>query len=216
MFKAVLFDFDGTLAQLTIDFAEMRSLALNELAHILDCTPEKVTRPMPVMENIELLCAENPHLAETIRGRTEKVISDFEVEAAANCTLFPFTLPLLEKLCAAGIKTGIVTRNCRAAIEKVFPDYHNYCGALVDRGGVAPHFLKPHPEHLLTALRLIECEPQDSLMVGDHPMDINSGKAAGCATGAVLTGHADRAKLEAAKPDYLTENTFELFKLIGL
>lgn len=215
MLKAVLFDFDGTLAQLTIDFHEMRRLVLRDLALVLKQEPDEIKKSMPVVEMVEALCAEHPQLAAQMRERTEKIISNFEVEAAANSTLFPFTLPLLAKLGKADIKVGIVTRNCRAAVEKVFPDHASYCGILVDRGGVAPNFLKPHPEHLLTALRALGQHPEVAVMVGDHPMDIESGRAAGCITGAVLSGHSQAEAMHKAKPDYLAENALELFKLIG-
>jgi histidinol phosphatase-like enzyme len=36
--------------------------------------------------------------------------------------------------------------------------------------------VKPHPEHLLTALKLLDVPPERAIMVGDHPMDITLGK----------------------------------------
>lgn len=79
-----------------------------------------------------------------------------------------------------------------------------------------PEALKPNPGQLLAALRAMSIAPGMSLMVGDHPMDVISGKAAGCLTAGVLSGNADRARLEQAGPDWLAEDSAELFSALEL
>ncbi len=214
---AALFDFDGTLARLTIDFAQMRKITLKGLSGLLQIPAEALNRPqMPLMENVYALCAAYPQQAAAINSLTEQIVSEFEVKAAQNSELFPFTLPLLEKLRNAGMRCGIVTRNCRAAVKTVFPEHAAFCHCLFSRGDVPAAELKPHPAHLLRALAAMGAEPQNVIMVGDHPMDITAGKAAGCITGGVLSGNADMAKMRLAAPDYLAEDALRLFEVLAL
>jgi phosphoglycolate phosphatase len=49
--------------------------------------------------------------------------------------------------------------------------------------------VKPHPEHLGKILQILGSNAQNSLMVGDHPLDIEAGRAAGTLTAGVLSGH---------------------------
>lgn len=217
-FKAVLFDFDGTLAHLTIDFARMRSLVMTELVDILGGdSPVLLRRDLPVMELIQAACAgQNSVIIDAIAKRTESVVSAYEVEAAAESSLFPYTKSLLGTLKEQGIKTGIVTRNCRAAVKKVFPDHGEFCNILVCRDDVAYEDLKPQPGQLLAALTDLDCNPGEAMMVGDHPMDIKAGTAAGCRTAGVLCGNASREQMHVASPDWLSDDTETLFKELGL
>lgn len=215
---AVLFDFDGTLAQLTIDFAHMRSLVLAELAEILGPEHPALARgSLPVMELIYAACqGQDAESVGKIIRRCEKAVSAYEVEAAAGSSLFPQVEDLLRGLKGQGLKIGIVTRNCRAAVERVFPHHAELCDAFVCRGDVKPDELKPKPGQLFKALALLGCAPGLALMVGDHPSDIVAGKAAGCLTGGVLTGNTGREAMLAAGPDWLEGDVGELFSALKL
>lgn len=215
---AALFDFDGTLAGLTIDFRHMRALVRAELAALLGPEDQSSDRPeLPVMELVHAACAGRaPALQAEIARRAEGAISAYEVECAAKSALFPYVEDLLLTLRERGLKTAIVTRNCRAAVERVFPDHAALCGALISRGDVPPEALKPRPGQLQAALTRLDRPAEAAIMVGDHPMDVIAGKAAGCLTGAVLSGHSPRADLEAAGPDRLAGNAAELFAELGL
>lgn len=217
-FQAVLFDFDGTLAHLTLDFKHMRKLVLAELAAILGPEHAALMRDdLPVMEMIYAACAgENEDVTAEIAARTERAVSAYELEASAASSLFPYAKALLSALRERGLKTAIVTRNCRAAVEKIFPAHATLCDALISRGEVPPEDLKPKPGQLQAALAALGCPPNRALMVGDHPMDVVSGKAAGCLTAGVLSGNATRAMLEEAGPDWLAADSAELFTELGL
>ena len=61
---------------------------------------------------------------------------------------------------------------------------------------------KPSPEPLLLALERLGSAPDHAVYVGDAPVDVAAGKAAGVATVAVLWGVFSRAALAAAAPDF--------------
>ena len=74
--------------------------------------------------------------------------------------------------------------------------------------------IKPHPEHLTTALSLLGASPADAAMVGDHPLDIQLGKETGTFTIGVLSGHSTREALSGAGADLILPDASHILKNI--
>jgi phosphoglycolate phosphatase-like HAD superfamily hydrolase len=55
--------------------------------------------------------------------------------------------------------------------------------------------------------------PEETLMVGDSLVDIETGKRAGVKTCGVTYGHAGRASLETVQPDWLIDDLSDLKQL---
>ncbi len=49
-------------------------------------------------------------------------------------------------------------------------------------------------------------------MIGDHPLDIQTGKAAGILTAGVCSGSGSRAELSAAGADWIADDCQELIE----
>ncbi len=215
--KAVVFDFDGTLAVPTLDFGLMSQRVELALAPFLNAAHGAAAKasptPVPALEHIENVCAGlSPTAAKTARAAAMQAIEDVEVEAAVRSRLFPETVPMLVTLRANGIAAGVITRNCRNAVLTVFPAIHLYTGCLLTRHDV-PH-VKPHPGHLLEALERLGVAPEHALMVGDHPMDIITGKSAGTRTAGLTTGEAPYERLHQESPTFLAHGLDELLQHI--
>jgi pyrophosphatase PpaX len=73
---------------------------------------------------------------------------------------------------------------------------------------------KPHPEPVLQAMERLGTGPAETLFIGDSIHDLNSGRAAGARTGAVLWGPFDRAALEPGQPDHWLERPDDLATLL--
>ena len=73
---------------------------------------------------------------------------------------------------------------------------------------------KPHPEPVEKALELMGASREDAVYVGDSVHDMESGRAAGVRTAAVLWGPFGRAELEPTRPDYWLERPADLLTLI--
>lgn len=204
--RALLFDFDGTLSRLTIDFALLRRKIAALAEPFLGEAPEP--SELPVLEWLDELAAEirefDEDLSREFHTRGRLVIQATELDAAREARLFPFTRPLLAELRAGGVKTGILTRNSTAAVKAVFPDVASCCDAFMARED-APR-VKPDPAHALALLARLEVEPGRALLVGDHPLDIRTARNAGLRAAAVTSGHADSETLSGAAPDYLAED----------
>jgi phosphoglycolate phosphatase len=134
-----------------------------------------------------------------------------EIEAANEGALLDGTRMLLAELASWSIRTGVVTRNCRMAVLKVFPDIAHHCQVFLAREDT--EHIKPHPEHLLSALRALGVVPAEAIMVGDHPLDILLGRETGTFTIGVLTGHSGREDLRSANADLIIDKAIDIINV---
>ena len=70
--------------------------------------------------------------------------------------------------------------------------------------------LKPWPDPVLKTLQDLSFTPEQALVVGDMPVDIQMGKSAGAYTCGVTYGNSDRDSLLAAGADYIINDIKEL------
>lgn len=225
-FQAIIFDFDGTLAKTPLDFSLMRQKAREAIISVFSqknssalftCQTffSNTKDSIPLMEEINILCS---LLSPADAARAHKAayvsIKQTEIEAANNAIIFPDIRKGLRAGANKNIKFAIITRNCNEAIATVFPDRSTFIPHLFTRDHVSQ--VKPHPEHLLTALSALNCSPDKALMVGDHPMDIRVGKTVGTSTAGVLTGEGSRLTLLQEDPDFLEPNVPSLLRLLGI
>jgi phosphoglycolate phosphatase len=208
--ESLIFDFDGTLAELRLDFPEMkrrlRVLAQEYFFEVLE-TPK-----VPALEWLEALLAalkqKNGTAALDLEKRANALIKGIEIDAAHRGSLFPFTRSLLHELREDGIKVAIITRNCETAVRIVFPDLDHYCAGFLARDHVER--VKPDPDHLMRALRYLSASSESALMVGDHPLDMQTGRSAGVLTAGVWSGNASEEDLIRAGAGLTARNCQEL------
>ncbi len=208
-YKALIFDFDGTLVpcldlhamkQQILEFTlKETGIARDEIAHMMMVEFIEHTR--------EWLVARGNH-GHNYYDRAHDLVKKIELDAAATTNLFPGTLALLNSLKSQGLKIGIVTRNCEQALRLMSPSIDTYCDALVARDQA--NFLKPDPRHLSQCLQQMGVEPMDSLMVGDGIVDIQLAQALDVDSVGVLGGHNSAPELMAASPTWLIEHVNEL------
>jgi phosphoglycolate phosphatase len=212
--ESFVFDFDGTLAVLRLDFAEMK-LQLNSLAqrHSVPAPPAPFLSVLEWLAWLETSVWESGGDGGAFRRNALNLISEIEMQAARSGELFPFTRPLLKRLKENGARTAIITRNCEAAVRLAFPDISNYCSALFARDRVSSP--KPDPAHLVQALDFIGADYRTSIMIGDHPIDIQTGKAAGIMTGGVCSGNSCKEDLVKAGADRVADDCQKLIELLN-
>lgn len=207
--RAFIFDFDGTLARQTLDFAVMKREALAALAEHVAVPP----RPeLPTMELLALVGRET----EAARAGCDAALAAVrrvELQAAATSSLFPFVRPMLAAFKAKGLACAVITRNFAEAVRTVFPDIDEHM-LLFTRDDVPE--VKPHPAHLCAALAALNVAPEHALMVGDHPMDIAVGKACGTLTAGVATGGHALEGLRGHDPDFLAPDGDALMRELGI
>jgi phosphoglycolate phosphatase len=213
--KAVVFDFDGTLAVLTIDFGLMKRRVLDWMK-TFRIGEERVRERylLEIIEEVYHLLTEdnNPSEAERFYRGSHQILKEVELEAATGGKLIPGSKETLDWLRQKGMKVGIVTRNCEDAVRKVFPDIDAYCDVFISRDGVKK--VKPHPDHLTSVLRALQVSGPETVMVGDHVLDILAGKKVGMRTVGVLTGYIKEEEFEKAEADFILRDVSKISQLL--
>ena len=74
---------------------------------------------------------------------------------------------------------------------------------------------KPAPDVILTALAALGAKPEECLIVGDSPADMEAGRRAGVKTCAVRYGYGKAEKLAEWAPDYWVDDLRELLATNG-
>ena len=210
---AVLFDFDGTLAP-NLDLADMRQQIVN--LTVKAGVPSNIYENLYIVEVIEAgyewLEARDADQAAHYQAQANQKIIDIEMAAAEATEVFPGVKAMLTGLRQRRIKIGIVTRNCRAAIEAIFPDRKKFVDALHARDDVT--HLKPDPRHLLDNLQALGARPEHSIMVGDGALDMQAGTALNMHCIGVLTGSNDTTALRQAGAVRVLEDCLSLHNLV--
>ncbi len=209
-YPTILFDFDGTL----VDSIE---LILESYRHTM-----RVHRGESFPDSLWL-----EGLGTPLRVQFRHFTDDpAEVEAMiatyrewnmahhdAMVRAYPGALDTVRSFRAAGARLGIVSSKNRRGIERGVA----LCGfdGLFDCYVTADSMeaSKPDPAPVRHAIAELGGEPGRTLMVGDSPHDIASGRDAGAVTVACLWGPFERARLEEERPDHWAASFADLSTL---
>src|SRR6185503_1458365 len=187
--KAVLFDFDGTLA----DTASDLSRALNHLrkARGLPDLPLAALRPHASSGARGLIGAGLGILPEhpEFKPLREAFLNHYAEEICVDTRLFPGMQELLAALEARGLRWGIVTNKStkltRMVVKALGLEARAAC---VVCGDTTPH-LKPNPASLLYAAKELALAPQACMYLGDDLRDVQAARSAGMSAVAVEWGY---------------------------
>ena len=185
--RAVLFDFELTLADSTAGVIECANFALvRQGLALAEAEAIRRTIGLPLPEKFRALSG----LADAPRERA--FVDAFllrEQEAMADLTyVFPAAREGIAALRARGVRTGIVSTKYSAIIERILArDGLAECFDVIVGGEDVARF-KPDPEGLLRALGRLDLDRAQVLYVGDHPLDARAAAAAGLRFVAALSG----------------------------
>lgn len=215
--KAVVFDFDGTLAELTIDFGIMKR-GIEALAESF-MGEEPETSDKPALERLDELAEEiaeyeGEELAKEFHTRGRFLILTQEMDAARKASLFPATRDILARLRGQGVRTAIITRNSRSVVGRVFPDWAEHVDALFAREDVSA--AKPDPAHMAAALAALGVSAAETVLVGDHLLDLETARRAGTGFVAVATGRLNADALKNGGAEAVAPGLPEVPGLLGL
>lgn len=182
--RAVLFDFDGTLADSAPDLAA----ALNEMraARRLDRLPLDRLRPYASSGARGLLRVGfglTPDLPVYAQMR-EEFLARYDERICAETRLFPGIAELLARL---GRPWGIVTNKALRFTQRIVAALKLEPACVVG-GDSTPH-LKPHPAPLLLASEQLSIPCQNIVYLGDDLRDVQAARAAGMRAVAVEWGY---------------------------
>jgi len=210
----VVFDFDGTLVATRIDFVGMRQ-AIAALIQTWRLDPALSEQHRYVLEMVAAgrqALESHADRAAAFAREAMDIIETFEMQTCAHAEPIPGAVETLVQLVSKGYQVGIITRNGREGVAAVTSRHPLPHEVLLTREDVA--HVKPHPEHLLTAMRALDLPPSQTLMVGDHPTDIACGKDAGALSVGVSGDAVRLAELARAGADFLISTVSEILPLL--
>lgn len=158
--KYVIFDFDGTIGFLGIDYTELRK-NLNEYFSKFKLSSDFV----PLLDEIERLSSRTSD-PNRIKQEAIGLIDSAEIKAANCAKLRTGTQETLATLSDSMVEFAVVTRNCRECVLNFF-NKNNLPNPkfIISREDVQK--VKPHPEQLQLAMSKFNAVTNDCLVVGD-------------------------------------------------
>jgi phosphoglycolate phosphatase len=206
VYKAVLFDFDGTLADSYAAIAASVNHVRAQRGHAA-LTVEQVKRF--VGYGADYL------LTHTIPdGRLAEDLACYRAHhpgvMVALTQLLPGAAALLLGLRRIGKKIGLCSNKPRLFSQHLLQHLDIASCFDVVLGPEDVPRPKPAPDMLLAALKRLGLPREQVLYIGDMTVDIQTARSAGVHVWAVATGSDERRTLEDAKPDRLLADLSEL------
>ena len=206
-FRALLMDFDGTIVD-----------SMGTLHKALNITLRKYKLPEISAELFgelaglplkNILLKIDPSLKDSTIKQFGNDFNKIFLEIA-NYQTIPKVKDTLEYLHQRSILLGLLTTTPR---NPTFYDLNRfkliqYFDLVLTNEDVQNH--KPSPEIILKAIEILKVPVNECAYVGDSPVDILAGKAAGIKTIAVLSGLCGRERLERENPDIIINSVTDL------
>lgn len=201
MFDAVIFDWDGTLADTRAVIVNAFQKALRDINLSIDA--EYIERRMGIGASEtfrEILRSSNVSFNEDLIKRLVERKSQVQIEHAAEVELFSGARSLLESLYGE-VKLGLASMNNYAVINSMLKPMglEKYFQAVLTVNDVSHS--KPHPEIFLKTAERLGCLPNLCVVVEDSLFGVQAAKAGGMGCIGVTTGVYLQKELEAAEAD---------------
>jgi phosphoglycolate phosphatase len=176
-FDGIVYDLDGTLVRLVVDWdAVARDAAARFRDHGVDADGHDLWAMLDLADE------------RGLRTEIETVIGDHERAGARDS----HRLPLADRLGGHDVPVGVCSLNCEAS-ARIALETHGLAaavGAVVGRDTLPTR--KPDPEPLLATLRRLDVDPGRAVFVGDSPRDRLTADRAGVAYRSVDSFRSDR------------------------
>ena len=206
-FKAYLFDIDGTL----LDSASDICGAIQSVLGQTDCKPVtfEFLRGYIGLHLLDLFSDLFPaYTTEQYDELIRQYRAIYLARGHTETRVYPGVAEALAEL--GGRKSTATTKGTpttRAVLEQF-----GLIGYFDHVQGTDGFPCKPAPDVVLKSLGELGMAPEDCLMVGDAPADMEAGRRAGVKTCAVRYGYGNPAELAKHEPDYWVNDLRELLR----
>ena len=214
MYRTVIFDLDGTLLDTIGDLAAAANwvcrtngwpeYTVEEIKGMVGHgIPNLVSRFSPETARSSLM------IMNTI-AQFNRYYGAHNMEQTAP---YDGMAAMLEQLKSAGITLAVCSNKAdefsRAIVEHYFPGV--FTAVRGNRPGTP---VKPDPTVVKDLMRLLDARPEETLMVGDSDVDIQTGHNAGIHACGVTWGFRSRENLLSAGAERLADTPVELAQVI--
>ncbi len=206
MYRAALFDLDGTLT-------DSLNLSVQSFIHTLDKHLGQQFSPQEVLDMFgppeELIFARLE--AGNVEDMMKTYLEFYQREHKRYARLYREILPALELLERRKVHRAIITGKgdkateitlAKTGLDKWF--------SLVITGSCIKS-PKPNPEGIFRALDKLEVPPVEAFYLGDSPGDVETAHRAGVLSVAALWGAQEKEAVLAQRPDYVFYSPGQFF-----
>ena len=217
--KAVIFDLDGTITNFNLDYKAVRAevrgylLRVGVPASVLS-VKESIFEMLKKTEIFVKNSGKSAEAMEAIRNEALGIAEKYELEAAMSTGLLPGAVETLKALQRRGLKLGLFTLNSDKSASYILQRFRlgDFFGVTVPRDKV--NFVKPNPEHLEMALKVLGVSPAETVVVGDSGVDMESAKELKAVAVGLPSGAASVEQLTAHGANYVVTSITDLPVLI--
>ncbi len=207
----IVYDLDGTLVDTLQDITNAANHMLSQM-HASALTPDQVRRFVGRGMHqliVDCLQTEDPgRIAEGLRVYR----AYYREHLVDHSRLYPGVLAVLEYFQA---RTQAVISNKPNPYSKDLLEALGIGKYFLEViGGDAPYPRKPDPSSLKVLIARARVSPEETMIIGDSPVDVETGRRAGIFTATVTHGLADRDDLISARPDAMADS-FESLLLLA-
>jgi HAD superfamily hydrolase (TIGR01509 family) len=210
--KGILLDMDGTILDTKDAYIEAAKITFQTMGQ----TPPENAVALEIPKRIE----QKQPLCDLVRGEPQKFLDvylkTFYAIVQDKTKPIPQATEALEVL-SRKAKLALITmrsvpkETLRGELRRFNMDqYFSHVVTALDT-----HKPKPSPEALIKAVRAIDVQMCDCVIVGDSVIDVQAGKAAGIKTVAVLSGLYSHQELSKVNPNFIINDISELPKLVN-
>lgn len=206
MFEAVIFDWDGTLADTRAVIVTSFQKNLNEIG--ITITDEYIERRIGIGASEtfrEILREAKKPMDEALVKHLVERKSQIQIDHKDQVQLFEGVRELLVEL-QGKIKVGLASMNNRSVIQAMLQanGLEKYFQAIVT-GDMVLHS-KPDPEIFLKCAQLLKALPQQCVVVEDSIFGVKAAKKGGMGCIGVTTGVYSRQELNKENPDLIVSS----------
>jgi len=210
--EGIVFDVDGTLTDSIGAYYEVFREVLAQFG--IRIKKEEVLEPMATGSLIW-----DRIIPEGFPDRDEKIKQIMNIIPKVYRKVFQHVHPfaglesVLKRLVERKVRLGALTSSRAVAVRPLYQHSlgHYFTVVMTREDGFA---LKPAPDGILECLRRMNVQPTHAIIIGDTPLDIRAGKAAGALTVGVLSGIGNQVQLETEAPTAIIKDISQLLSLL--
>ena len=213
LIKAVIFDFDGTLANTLLDISVAANKALESNGFAARETEEYkmfVGNGIPKMlKRASGYCEDE----EKLKKLEFEFFEYYNVHYCDKTAAYDGIAELLSDVKALGLKTAVVTNKedkvANIIVNKLFPNvFDMVCG---NKEGFLP---KPDPTLTLWVMDKLGVKPSECIFLGDSGVDVSTGVNSGAVAVGETWGFRDEEELRKNNAQYIIHTPAELINII--
>ena len=204
-FPVYLFDIDGTLLDSAPDICGAQS----EVLAAAGCGPVAFEK-LRAYVGLELRAVFRDMIPDLTDEHLAKLSDEYSTTYRARRHVCTRPYPgVAEGLAALPGRKSTATTKSTAGTRMVLEHFGllQYFDHVQGSDGIR---CKPAPDVILAAMAGLGAQPEECLLVGDSPADMEAGRLAGVTVCAVTYGYGNRAELAKWQPDYQVSDLREL------